>query len=862
MPIWLRRFTHKQIYEARSAEAERVKNASPEAANALENEAANIIEEAETEYKRNYVLIENELVYLKQDLDYAKQYPEIRTIHKMLIDAKNEILKFAVANKLMSEAQLEEFTGIVLTEKTLETRSDIFEGLIDVFIPFYRTGKTVEQANQKGLEARSKYFKIRGSFQPVADVFDNMDRFILSTATRGMINNVALKKIKYAKRYLSGDIRKVNSSENLTAMDLSVVEVSEIDKKTGEQKNVLYEFSDPFLAAAISGIESISLPGLNFAASTSNLFRSNIILYPTFGLSQLSQDALSTFTSAGLWVPVVIPLRVVKNFVATMLGINKTHDLLSKRAVVGKWGAYTQAVDDIENNPDWSSSYNTFRRGLEIIPGLTRGNPISIPITNKSPLELSLSGFLHRIAMASDNSIRESVYEQKMLETRIQNYLKNKFSGKPTAWKDTKGDAREAIHKGLEIINFKRAGSAPTVNATRRTVAFSGAMLQASYVQYRVFSLEGVSPSSKLENAGKLLAGLSQLSMLTLIYYSMISDEDEYKNLSDMQKANFYYIPGTNSTIRTRIRPDMTGLLGKVFPEAYLDLQNNRTDVRAFMKRMRDNADKIMAANFIPTLIRPLIEGSVNRSFFTKREIMPEYMDGRDAKNQYNANTTETSKQLGEILGVSPLWIDHFLGQYFGTTADMNAMAFQQIFDKYNIGVPPIGKTPKEKLASGPGMAAFLKSLDDNAASKELIYDLVAELEKATNFEADLKTRKNDTNNSYFEYEERLNPLTESSKDRTRTELLAQKEQINVYKQALTDYNKELRTIRDNASTSPEAKREEKLAAEFELTEKIPLTAVRALRQDIYGSGRDKTVLEAIQLALEAIIYRNEQEID
>jgi hypothetical protein len=192
----------------------------------------------------------------------------------------------------------------------------------------------------------------------------------------------------------------------------------------------------------------------------------------------------------------------------------------------------------------------------------------------------------------------------------------------------------------------------------------------------------------------------------------------------------------------------------------------------------------------------------------------------------------------------------------------MNAMAFQQIFDKYNIGIPPIGKTSKEKLASGPGMAAFLKSLDDNAASKELIYDLVAELEKATNFEADLKTRKNDTNNSYFEYEERLNPLTESSKDRTRAKLLEQRKQIDVYKQALSDYNRDLRAIRDNASTSPEAKRSKKLAAEFELAEKIPLTTIRALRQDIYGSGRDKTVLEAIQLALEAIIYRNEQEID
>ena len=835
------------------AEAEKIKSTSPEAAQALEAEAKNINIEADLEFKRKYVVLVNELEHLAADLDYGRQYPKIVAIHKMLIDTKNEALKFAVVNQLMSEEQLEELTGIVLTEKTLETRADIHGGLIDVFVPFYRQGKQGDRTNQKGLEERGKYFKIRGSFEPVADVFDNMDRFVLSAITRGGLNDVALKKLKWTKKYLPNDIR---TGEDLSAKDIDTVEVSEVID--GKQQSVLYKYSDPMLAAAISGIESINLPGLNLAASTSNLFRSNIILYPGFGLSQLSQDALTQFTTSGTWLPFMIVPRVIKNFVGTMIGVNKIHDNLESVGAVGEWSSYTQAVDDIEDNPDWNTGYNTFRRGLGKLPGITRGNPIEITGPSGKPANLSISGFLHRIAMASDNSIRESVYEQVMFETKIRNYLKNKRSGKPTSWKETKGDGQEAVHKALEIINFKRAGSSPVVNGMRRTVAFSGAMLQALSVQYRVFSLEGIAPSTKMENAGKLLSGLTQMSMLTFLYYSMVSDNEEYKNLSDQEKSNFYYIFLPTHTLRLRVRPDMNALLGKVFPEAYLDLYSGRTDVRAFNKRMKDNAGKIIASSFMPTLVAPVVEGVTNYSFFTERDIFPEYMEGRDAKHQYNASTSELAKQLGEILNVSPIWIDHYMKGYVATTADVTAMAFQQILIANNLGIPPVGKTTRDKLASGPGMAAFLRQFNDNARTTELIYDLVTELKKAVAFESNLKTRKGDTKDSYFEYEIRTNQQSRSPKDARRARLFNQKRKINGYKESLKEYNEKLRDIRESDSSTSEQKRINVKALNLELKMRIPLIDVQTLRQEIYGSGENISVIKAIEKAVKAIIIRKE----
>ena len=821
------------IYAAKlkRVEAQKIKSISPEAAQSLENEAKEMEKEARITFRKNYVLVDNEQKTLVEDLKYFEDYgQDIEAIYEMMIASKNNALKFAVGQHLMSKEQFEELTGLVLTEKLLERRNGQ-----DVFMPFYREGKDGDRTNQKGLEERGKYYKLRGSFEPVADVFDNMERFIQSTITRGIINRIALTKIKYTRKYLGDSY--IRSLPTLKLGDNNVVEVSQVID--GKQRNVMYQFSNPYNAAAISGIESISIPGISMMASVSNLFRSNIILWPAFGFSQLSQDALSAMTSSGTWVPAAIPVRVIKNFVLTMVDMNKTHENARKRGITGGW-AHLQGFDDIENNPDWLGGYNAFRRQLSKIPGLTRGSAIEVPGPRGKPLELSVSGFLHRIAMASDNSIRESVIEQVMFETRIAKYLQNKFSGMPTPWKDTKGDAAQANAKALEVINFKRAGFDPRVTAVRRTVAFSGAMLQALSVQARVFTLQGVTTTSKAVAAGQLASGLSQVTMLTFIYYMLMSDDEEYKKLSNQEKMHYFYVPGMGTEARIRVRPDMTALLGKVFPEAYLDLQMGRSDVRAFRQAIMNSAEKVVAANFIPTILQPVEEALSNRSRFTERAVIPEYMEGRDAKEQYTNSTSEFAKQLGALINVSPLWIDHFMKGYLGTTGDMIGMGVGTLLSDQDIIARPPAQTDRDRRASFPGNAAFFRKKNENALSKELIYDLLNELKKAKNFSGDVTKKAGPRGiEGYKELENRLNQAPENSKDSTRRKLLNASNRINMLNKSLKDFNENVTRIKETTSMRPELKRRKIATLEKQLTKTLSLSEIVALRQQIYGSGID-----------------------
>ena len=820
------------IYAAKlkRVEAQKIKSISPEAAQSLENEAKEMEKEARITFRKNYVLVDNEQKTLVEDLKYFEDYgQDIEAIYEMMIASKNNALKFAVGQHLMSKEQFEELTGLVLTEKLLERRNGQ-----DVFMPFYREGKDGDRTNQKGLEERGKYYKLRGSFEPVADVFDNMERFIQSTITRGIINRIALTKIKYTRKYLGDSY--IRSLPTLKLGDDNVVEVSQVID--GKQRNVMYQFSNPYNAAAISGIESISIPGISMMASVSNLFRSNIILWPAFGFSQLSQDALSAMTSSGTWVPAAIPVRVIKNFVLTMVDMNKTHENARKRGITGGW-AHLQGFDDIENNPDWLGGYNAFRRQLSKIPGLTRGSAIEVPGPRGKPLELSVSGFLHRIAMASDNSIRESVIEQVMFETRIAKYLQNKFSGMPTPWKDTKGDAAQANAKALEVINFKRAGFDPRVTAVRRTVAFSGAMLQALSVQARVFTLQGVTTTSKAVAAGQLASGLSQVTMLTFIYYMLMSDDEEYKSLSDQEKMHYFYIPGMGTEARIRVRPDMTALLGKVFPEAYLDLQMGRSDVRAFRQAIMNSAEKVVAANFIPTILQPVEEALSNRSRFTERAIIPEYMEGRDAKNQYNNSTSEFAKQLGTLINVSPLWIDHFMKGYLGTTGDMIGLGIGTLLSDQDIIARPAAQTDRDRIASLPGNAAFFRKENYNARSIELIYDMVNELKQAKNFSSDL-TRRSQTNmEDIFELHRRVNVNAPDNKDATKKTLINFSDQINTAKALLDEHTARITRLKERKDLSSKEKQEGIARSSEILKDRIPIDSIIFLRQQIYGSGID-----------------------
>ena len=234
-----------------------------------------------------------------------------------------------------------------------------------------------------------------------------MDKWVRSSIKQGMLNRAAINKVEAAFEFLPNDIKEVPRSE----IAENTVALSRVDPKTGKRRVAYYEFSNPFFARAIGGMESGMLAGIDFFANLSNFLRSNIILFPTFALAQLPQDSVSAMFSSGTRYPFMIPLRVMLEFPLTLIDMSSTHKLLKKDGAVGGF-AFLQNDNILDQELASPGMFNTLRRAFAKIPGLSQANAIKLGDRN-----LSISGLLNRIAMASDNAVRQAVYQQVMLET-------------------------------------------------------------------------------------------------------------------------------------------------------------------------------------------------------------------------------------------------------------------------------------------------------------------------------------------------------------------------------------------------------------------------------------------------------------
>ncbi len=63
---------------------------------------------------------------------------------------------------------------------------------------------------------------------------------------------------------------------------------------------------------------------------------------------------------------------------------------------------------------------------------------------------------------------------------------------------------------------------------------------------------------------------------------------------------------------------------------------------------------QVLTPNFIPTAVQPVIEQWANRSSFTDRTLIPDYLEKQLPEYQYTPYTTELSKKLGQIISAFP----------------------------------------------------------------------------------------------------------------------------------------------------------------------------------------------------------------
>jgi hypothetical protein len=650
----------------------------------------------------------------KKDGDFEK----LRTSERAKNDIKSDIAKLEKARVLISEdqrAMIDPGMSLAKNMPELEDISDTWQGIranaikamIDgnlwsreyaesmldnaAYVPFYREEQLDEAGGPqefiKGFQVKAAEFRLKGSNAAVNDVFDNMVRWTQYAINRSIRNHKALQMVDLGTELKVGD-RKM--AEKVEKMDPKKNTIRVF--RDGVQE--IYSMADPLYVDAFSAISNVTIPSLKFFTWFSNMLRQSVVLYPLFSLAQVPQDAYSAMFTSGLKTRYAlrIPVLAVKEFIKTLAKTSATHKLLESYGTTG--------VRDF--------NATVARNDIQIAAGLKGAKGIG----GKS-LE-----FLSHIAMAADNSIRQAVYEASMQQGL------------------SKG---EAIEKAFDIINFRRRGTSKLVNLAGQTVPFFYAYMSVQRTAFKTLTGVGISPQERKEALMTLATTSGAVMALSLFYTMMNGGDEEYEKTPTAIRDRTLNVPGTGG-LRIPLRPDLF-LLPKVITEHlyHLITDTGFSDGAKFRKSVADGiANAVLSPQPIPQAVKPALEVAINYDFFQGRPLIGQFEKKKEAERQFNDNTSEFSKMLGEF-GVSPIAADHMIRGMFGSAGGL-FLYMTNFMANSDPDVPRPEVSFRDALSSLPGTSGFVTKASENALKTDF-YALRDEVEKVKNTYNDIKLR-------------------------------------------------------------------------------------------------------------------------
>lgn len=650
----------------------------------------------------------------KKDGDFEK----LRTSERAKNDIKADIAKLEKAKVFISDdqrAMIEPGLSLVKNMPELEDISDTWQGIranavkamIDgnlwsmeyaenmldnaAYVPFYRDEQLDEgggpQEFIKGMQVKAAEFRLKGSNAAVNDVFDNMVRWTQYAINRSVRNHKALQMVDLGTELKVGD-RKM--AEKVEKMDPKKNTIRVFRDGTQE----IYSMADPLYVDAFSAISNVTIPSLKFFTWFSNALRQSVVLYPLFSLAQVPQDAISAMFTSGLKTRYAlrIPVLAVKEFLKTLNKTSSTHNLLKTYGATG--------VRDF--------NATVARQDIQIAAGLKGAKSVG-----GKAIE-----FLSHVAMAADNSIRQAVYEASMQQGL------------------SKG---EAIEKAFDIINFRRRGTSKLVNLAGQTVPFFYAYMSVQRTAYKTLTGVGISPQKRKEALNTLATTSGAVMALSLFYVMMNGGDEEYEKTPAAIRDRTLNIPGTGG-LRIPLRPDLF-LMPKVLTEHlyHLITDTGFSDGAKFRKSVFDGvANAVLSPQPIPQAVKPALEVAINYDFFQGRPLIGQFEKQKEAERQFNDNTSEFSKLLGEF-GVSPIAADHMIRGMFGSAGGLFLYTTNFMINS-DPDVPRPELSFRDAMSSLPGTSGFVTKASENALKTDF-YALRDEVEKVKNTYNDIKMR-------------------------------------------------------------------------------------------------------------------------
>jgi hypothetical protein len=231
---------------------------------------------------------------------------------------------------------------------------------------------------------------------------------------------------------------------------------------------------------------------------------------------------------------------------------------------------------------------------------------------------------------------------------------------------------KRAIGKGLSPVEAGFESREATVDFARRGAKMSNISSVVAFLNANIQGFDKTIRNSIKHPYSTAIKGALTITLPSLLLYLRNRDDEEYKEIPQWQKDLFWIVRLGDTHYRIP-KPFIYGQVFGTLPErffAYLDTK----DTKAFdglATSIIDAASPVglnPVESMIPTAIKPMIENWANKSFFTERELVPDYKLEYPKSEQYGRYETKTAKKLGEWFNYSPAKIENLIQGYFGGT--------------------------------------------------------------------------------------------------------------------------------------------------------------------------------------------------
>ena len=339
---------------------------------------------------------------------------------------------------------------------------------------------------------------------------------------------------------------------------------------------------------------------------------------------------------------------------------------------------------------------------------------------------------------------------------------------------------REAAFEARDLLDFYRRGDAQIVQHLIHILPFANARMQGLYKLGEAY---------KADKKSFLVKG-SALALASLALWGLNKDKPEYKDLEDWEKRTYYHFWIGDKHYRIP-KPFEVGAIFSSLFETAADTMTGREDFDYFKDFVWNTIVETFAMNPFPQAVRPLAEQWANKSFFTGRPIVGMSLDRLKPEEQYEPWTSETTRVIGDKLGISPKRIESMIRGYFSTVG-MFLLGATDILTR-NIGDFP--EQPSKQIQDYPLLGRFVRDNPTrHTKAMTKFYETMRDLDEV-----------NATLNYYIRTGDMEKAKELAQKEGSKLEF---KTEYNRARRTLSDISKEIKLTYLNREMSPKEKRE------------------------------------------------------